>query len=58
MRVCERNNAADIKASGEEGAENVPGTRADVSLQPIVKTIVRQLCPSSTWGPQWSRDHL
>lgn len=58
VRLCERNNSEDFKVSVEEGAENVPGTRVDVPLQPVVKTMVRQLHPSSTWGPQWSRDHL
>ncbi|RMC22316.1 hypothetical protein DUI87_00628 [Hirundo rustica rustica] len=60
VRICERKNPEDIKASGEEGAEkkNVPGTRVDFPLHPVVKTVVRQLYPSSTCGPQRSRDHL
>lgn len=51
VRECERNNPENIKASGEGGTENVPSTRADVPLQPVVQTMVRQQYPCSPWGP-------
>ena len=41
---CERNNSADTKAS-EEGGGGAPGTGAEIPLQPMVKTMVRQAVP-------------
>ena len=42
MRICERNNSADTKVSEEGGGGGAPGTRAEIPLQPLVKTMVRQ----------------
>ncbi|GAB0210172.1 hypothetical protein GRJ2_003483000 [Grus japonensis] len=44
VRICERNNSADTKGSGGGGG-GVPGTRAEIPLQPVEKTIVRQAVP-------------
>jgi len=52
--MCERNNSADTKLSEEGGGEGAPGTRAEVPLQPVDNTNLRQ-SPCSPWGPQWSR---
>jgi len=67
VRLCERNNAEDTKASEEGGRGGAPGTRAEIPLQ--VKTIVRQAASCSPWRltvkqistcspwrtPRWSR---
>ncbi|KAK4811165.1 hypothetical protein QYF61_019796 [Mycteria americana] len=42
VRICERNNSADTKVSEEGGGRGAPGTRAEIPLQPVVKTMVRQ----------------
>jgi len=42
VRKCERKNSADTKVSEEGGA---PGTRAEIPLQPMKKTMVRQAVP-------------
>ncbi|GAB0175773.1 acid sphingomyelinase-like phosphodiesterase 3b [Grus japonensis] len=42
---CERNNSADTKVSAEGGGGDAPGTRAEIPLQPVVKTMVRQAVP-------------
>ncbi|KAF4803257.1 hypothetical protein TURU_018696 [Turdus rufiventris] len=42
MRICDTNNSADTKVSGE-GTGGAPGTRAEIPLQGMV----RQLCPCS-----------
>ncbi|PKU40337.1 protein pxr1-like [Limosa lapponica baueri] len=42
VRICERNNCGDIKVSEERGGEGVPGARAEIFLQAVVKTMVRQ----------------
>lgn len=34
----------------KEGQEVLPGTRAEIALQPMVKTVVRQLCPHARAG--------
>lgn len=39
VRIYERNSFVDTKVSGG----GVPGTRAEIPLQPIVKTMVRQV---------------
>jgi len=44
VRICDRNNSADIKVSEEGGGGGAPGTRAEVPLQPV-KTVVRQAVP-------------
>ena len=45
VRRCERNNSADTKVSEEGGGGGAPGTRAEIPLQPVVKTMVRQAVP-------------
>ena len=45
VRRCERNNSADTKVSEEGGGGGAPGTRAEIPLQPMVKTMVRQAVP-------------
>ncbi|NXL08435.1 RETR1 regulator, partial [Mesembrinibis cayennensis] len=45
VRTCERNNPADTKVSEEGGGGGAPGARAEISLQPMVKTMVRQAVP-------------
>ncbi|GAB0188319.1 hypothetical protein GRJ2_001297200 [Grus japonensis] len=43
-RICERNNSADTKVS-EGGGGGAPGARAEIPLQPMEKTVVRQAVP-------------
>ena len=45
MRICERKDSADTKVSEEGGGGGAPGTRAEIPLQPVVKTMVRQAVP-------------
>ncbi|XP_027506192.1 uncharacterized protein LOC113950476 [Corapipo altera] len=45
VRTCERNSPADTQVSTEGGAGGVPGTRVEISLQPIRKTMVKQTVP-------------
>ena len=45
MRRCERNNAADTQVSEEGGGGGAPDTRAEILLQPVEKTMVRQAVP-------------
>ena len=45
MRICERNNSADTKVSEEGGGGGAPGARAEIPLQPMGKTMVRQAVP-------------
>ena len=45
MRICERNNSADTKVSEEGGAGGAPGAGAEIPLQPVVKTMVKQAVP-------------
>ncbi|GAB0186311.1 hypothetical protein GRJ2_001096400 [Grus japonensis] len=42
MRICERNNSADTKVSAEGVGGGVPGAGAEIPLQPLEKTMVRQ----------------
>jgi len=44
-RICERNNSADTKVSAEGGGGGAPGASAEIPLQPMVKTTVRQAVP-------------
>jgi len=44
MRLCERNNPADTKVSGG-GGEGAPNAGAEIPLQPVEKTMVRQSVP-------------
>ncbi|GAB0180481.1 hypothetical protein GRJ2_000513400 [Grus japonensis] len=45
VRRCERNNPADTKVSAEGGAGGAPGAGAEIPLQPLEKTMVRQAVP-------------
>ena len=45
MRIRERNNPADTKVSEEGGGGGAPGAGAEIPLQPVVKTMVRQAVP-------------
>ncbi|KAK4816909.1 hypothetical protein QYF61_024919 [Mycteria americana] len=45
VRICERNNSADTKVSEEGGAGGAPCARAEIPLQPMEKTMVRQAVP-------------
>ena len=45
MRICERNNSADTKVSEEGGGGGGPGAGAEIPLQPVGKTMVRQAVP-------------
>ncbi|GAB0184744.1 hypothetical protein GRJ2_000939700 [Grus japonensis] len=45
VRRCERNNSADTKVSAEGGGGRAPGTGAEIPLQPVEKTMVRQAVP-------------
>ncbi|KAJ7402002.1 hypothetical protein BTVI_90403 [Pitangus sulphuratus] len=48
VRICERNNSADTKASEEEGEGSAPGARAEIPLQPLVQPMVTQ---ADAWSP-------
>ena len=45
VRRCERNNSADTQVSEEGGAGGAPGAGAEIPLQPMEKTMVRQAVP-------------
>ena len=45
MRLCERNNSAGTKVSEDGGGGGAPGNGAEVSLQPMEKTMERQAVP-------------
>jgi len=45
VRLRERNNSAATKVSKEGGAGGTPGSRAEISLQPVEKTMVSQTVP-------------
>ena len=42
VRTCERNSPADPQVSAEGGGGDAPGTGAEIPLQPVGKTMVRQ----------------
>jgi len=44
-RTCKRNNSADTKVSEEGGGGSVPVAEAEIPLQPMEKTMVRQAIP-------------
>ncbi|GAB0177027.1 hypothetical protein GRJ2_000167900 [Grus japonensis] len=44
-RRCEKNNSADTKVSEEGGGGDAPGAGAEIPLQPVEKTMVRQAVP-------------
>ncbi|GAB0195028.1 acid sphingomyelinase-like phosphodiesterase 3b [Grus japonensis] len=45
VKICGRNNSADTKVSAEGGGGGAPGTGAEIPLQPLEKTMVRQAVP-------------
>jgi len=45
VRIWERNNSADTKASEEGGGGGAPGAGAEIPLQSMVKIVVRQAVP-------------
>jgi len=45
VRKCERNNSADTQVSKEGGGGGGPGARAEIPLQPVMKTMLRQAVP-------------
>ncbi|PKU33945.1 protein pxr1-like [Limosa lapponica baueri] len=46
--MCESNNSAETKVSEEGRGGGDPGSIAEIALQPMVKTMVRQAVP---WQP-------
>ncbi|KAJ7409010.1 hypothetical protein WISP_117015 [Willisornis vidua] len=54
--TCEKNSSADTKVS-EGGGGGAPSDKADIPLQPMVKTMESQAVALAThWGPLCSRD--
>jgi len=49
VRIYESNNPADTKVSEDGGAGGASGTRAEIPLQPMEQTMVRQAVPLQTW---------
>ena len=45
VRICERNSPTDTKVSEEGGGGGASGTSAEVPLQPVTQTMVRQAVP-------------
>ena len=46
MRICKSNNPADPQVSAEGGGGgDAPGAGAEIPLQPVMKTLVRQAVP-------------
>ena len=45
VRICERSNFADTKVSEEGGGGGAPGAGAEIPLQPMMRTMVRQAVP-------------
>jgi len=43
VRICERNNSADTKVSKEGGGGDAPGAKAELPLQPMINTMMRQV---------------
>jgi len=48
-RIRERNHSADTKVSEEGGGGGAPGVGAEIPLQTVVKTTVRQAVPVQPW---------
>ena len=53
--MCERNNSADTKGR-EGGGGGAPGARAEIPLQPVGKTMVRQAVPLQPMEVQGGAD--
>ncbi|GAB0185750.1 hypothetical protein GRJ2_001040300 [Grus japonensis] len=45
VRICERNNSADTRVSADGGGGGASGARAEILLQPMEETMVRQAVP-------------
>ncbi|GAB0205771.1 E3 ubiquitin-protein ligase MARCHF3 [Grus japonensis] len=45
LRICEINHCADTEFNAEGGGGGAPGTRAEIPLQPLEKTMVKQAVP-------------
>jgi len=45
VRKCERNSPVDTQVNKDGGGGVVPGAGAEISLQPMVKTMVRNVVP-------------
>jgi len=55
-RTCERNNSADTKVNEEGRGGHVPGSGAEIPLQPVEKNMVSQACvPVAHGGSRLSR---
>ena len=50
MRLCERKNSAVTKVSDKGGGGGAPGARAEIPLQQVEKTMVRQAVPLKVRG--------
>lgn len=48
MKLCEHRSPADIKISAVGEGGGASGTGAEGPVQPMVKIMVKQLCPCST----------
>ncbi|KAJ7420692.1 suppression of tumorigenicity 5 protein isoform x4 [Willisornis vidua] len=56
MRTCERNSSTDTKVSDEGGGGVAPGAGAEIPVEPIVKTMVRQAVPlKPAEHPRWRK---
>ncbi|GAB0178094.1 epimerase family protein SDR39U1 [Grus japonensis] len=59
VRIRERNNSADTKVSADGGGGGAPGAGAEIPLQPLEKTMVRQAVPLQLMGADGGTDiHL
>lgn len=47
LKKCDRKSCADIQVSEKGDGGGAPGTTAEICLHPVVKTVVKLLCP---WG--------
>lgn len=50
MKICEKNSSAVTQVSGQGGGGEAPGARAEVHLQPMVKTMVGEDVPLQPVG--------
>lgn len=48
-RICESHSPADTKVRGKGIRGGASGAGAEISLQPIVQKMVKQLCPCNPW---------
>lgn len=57
VRTCEGDNMV-APRSVQKGGGGAPSTRAEIALQPVVRTVGKQLHPCSPWGMQRSTHNL